>query len=175
MTQVGHARIPTNGAESGRALQGSRGRPGLTLVSTWAVAVLASACHLASNEQPEAWIEIRGQRVWLEVADTPEEQRLGLGERDSLAWNHGMYFEYANPGFYAFWMKGMRFPIDIIWLRDDHIIDLDLNVPFEEGGNGPTLRPRELADAVLEVPAGTATALGWRIGDSVKYERVRAN
>ena len=146
----------------------------LLLASAWTIAISISACHLPSTEEPEAWIEIRGQRFALEVADSPEEQRLGLGERDALEWNHGMYFEYANPGFYAFWMKGMRFPIDIIWLRDGRIIDLDMNVPFEEGGNGPTLRPSELADAVLEVPAGTAAALGWRIGDRTSYERVRA-
>jgi len=86
-----------------------------------------------------------------------------------------MYFVYSKPAFYAFWMKGMRFPIDIIWLRNDRIVGFETNVPFEEGGNGPTVRPRELVDAVLEVPAGYSTARGWRIGDPVRLERVKAN
>jgi uncharacterized membrane protein (UPF0127 family) len=71
-------------------------------------------------------------------------------------------------------MKGMRFEIDIIWLRDDRIVDVDANVPFEKGGNGPTLRPSELVDAVLEVPAGYAAASGWQIGDRMILERVTA-
>ena len=82
-----------------------------------------------------------------------------------------MYFPYERPGFYAFWMKGMRFSIDIVFLRDGRIVDLHPQVPFESGGNGPTIRPRELADAVLEVPAGYAAANGWQRGDRVRLER----
>ncbi len=138
--------------------------------------LLTTACSHDGGEPstPDAWIEIRGQRVSLEVADTPRVQEKGLGERDSLAWHHGMYFEYEEPAFYAFWMKGMRFSIDIVWLREDRIVDLDLTVPFEKGGNGPTLRPSVLADAVLEVPAGYSAANGWQIGDRVTYRRITA-
>jgi uncharacterized membrane protein (UPF0127 family) len=133
-------------------------------------------CGLGGQDAtPEAWIEIKGKRVSLEIADTPRKQQKGLGERDSLAWNHGMYFEYPTPAFPTFWMKGMRFPIDIVWLRNDRIVDLHVNVPFEKGGNGPTVRPSVLVDAVLEVPAGYAVANGWQIGDRTAYERIKAN
>ena len=145
------------------------------LVSGALLLMVLSACSLGSREAatPDAWIEIRGQQIALEVADTARKQEKGLGDRDSLAWHHGMYFEYEQPAFYAFWMKGMRFSIDIVWLRDGRIVDLDANVPFEKGGNGPTLRPSVLADAVLEVPAGYAAANGWQIGDRTTYRRVR--
>lgn len=149
---------------------------GLLAVSGFLI-LTSSGCSFdrANDEAAEAWIEIKGQRVSLEIADTPRKQEKGLGERDSLPWNHGMYFEYANPGFYSFWMKGMRFSIDIVWLRDGRIVDLDPNVPFEKGGNGPTLRPSVLADSVLEVPAGYAAAHGWQVGDRAFFERVSAN
>lgn len=137
----------------------------------------AVACTTASSDDPsaEAWVEIRGQRIAVEIADTPDKQALGLGMRDDLPWNHGMYFEYARPAYYAFWMKGMRFSIDIVWLRDGRIIDITPNVPFQEGGNGPTVRPNRPANAVLEVPAGYAIANGWLVGDAVSLERVEAN
>jgi uncharacterized protein len=83
-----------------------------------------------------------------------------------------MLFPYDRPAFYAFWMKGMRFSIDIVWIRGDRIVDIDSNVPFEPGGNGPTLRADSLVDSVLEVPAGYAFAMGWRIGDRVIVEPV---
>lgn len=134
---------------------------------------LALACTRGDREEPEGWVEIQGRRIAVEIADDPAEQALGLGQRDSLAWGHGMLFLYERPGFYTFWMKGMRFPIDIVWLRDSRIVDLDPNVPFEPGGNGPTLRPSSLVDAVLEVPAGYALAHGWSLGDRVGFERVR--
>jgi uncharacterized membrane protein (UPF0127 family) len=81
-----------------------------------------------------------------------------------------MFFSYAKPAFYAFWMKDMRFSIDIVWILEGRIIAIDESVPFEPGGTGPTLRPDSLVDAVLEVPAGNATARGWRIGDRVFVE-----
>jgi hypothetical protein len=145
---------------------------GLATLVLW----LACACtpNGLDGTTPDAWVEIKGRHVAVEIADTPEKQSKGLGERDRLAWHHGMYFEYANPAFYAFWMKGMRFSIDIVWIRKGRIVDLDSNVPFEEGGNGPTLRPVVLIDAVLEVPAGYAAAHGWRVGDRLNFERIKA-
>lgn len=134
--------------------------------------VLAIGCRPPdAGPPPDAWVEIGSQRVAAEMAITAAEQSRGLGYRDSLAWGSGMYFSYERPGFYTFWMKGMRFPIDIVWIRNGRIVDLHQDVPFEPGGNGPTLRPRQIVDAVLEVPAGYAAASGWRIGDRVKLER----
>jgi uncharacterized membrane protein (UPF0127 family) len=136
-------------------------------------ALLGLACAQSDAESPaaEGWVEIRGHRVSVEIADSPVEQSLGLGERDSLPWDHGMLFVYDRPDFYAFWMKGMRFSIDILWMREGRIVEIAPSVPFEPGGNGPTLRPRMLADSVLEVPAGYAAARGWRVGDRVRFER----
>ncbi len=149
----------------------------LRALAAISILLCTTACSLGGLDESkfDAWLEIKGQRISVEIADTPEKQEKGLGERDSLAWDHGMYFEYSQPAFYAFWMKGMRFPIDIIWLRDGRIVGFEVNVPFEKGANGPTVRPRELVDAVLEVPAGYSAASGWRIGDRVQLERLRAN
>ena len=143
------------------------------LLAAWTALALTSGCLAGdtSDAEPQGWVEIRGHRIAVEIAEDPAVQAKGLGERDSLPWDHGMYFVYEQPAFYAFWMKGMRFPIDIVWLREGRIVDLDVNVPFEPGGNGPTLRPSSLVDAVLEVPAGYAIARGWQLGDRVSFER----
>ena len=133
-----------------------------------AQALIACQPDAASGPPPDAWVEIGSKRVAVELADTPAKQSKGLGYRDRLAWDHGMYFPYERPAFYSFWMRGMRFSIDIIWIRKGRIVDLHADVPFEPGTNGPTVRPRELVDGVLEVPAGYAAAQGWKIGDRVR-------
>jgi hypothetical protein len=136
-----------------------------------ALALLACEGGAASPvARPDAWLTIRGTRVALEIADTPAKQRLGLGRRDALPWGHGMLFVYDEPGFPGFWMKEMRFDIDIVWIRGDRIVDISHQVPHVPGGNGPTVAPRELTDRVLEVPAGFAAANGWRIGHKVDFE-----
>lgn len=146
-----------------------------TLLSIGLVLGLGLACQAPELGPPvDAWVEIGSKRVAVELAQTPADQAKGLGYRDELAWGKGMYFTYAHPAFYSFWMRGMRFSIDIVWIRQGRIVDLHADVPFEAGGNGPTLRPREAVDAVLEVPAGYAAASGWRIGNRVQLERVGA-
>jgi uncharacterized membrane protein (UPF0127 family) len=145
----------------------------LLLVVSAASLLGACASSETDSDAPDGWVTIRGRRVAVEIADTPQKQALGLGERDHLQWGHGMLFPYERPGFRSFWMKGMRFSIDIIWMLDGRIVQIDPNVPFEEGGNGPTLQPRTLIDSVLEVPAGYVTAHGWRTGDRVLIEGVQ--
>ena len=82
------------------------------------VLLVTLGCEAVGEEgnEPDAWVTIRGVRVASEVMVTPTEQARGLGYRDSLAWSHGMLFTYDEPGFRSFWMKGMRFDIDIVWI-----------------------------------------------------------
>ncbi len=153
-------------------IEPQRARSFGALAALLALVLAASACNGAAQpaaEEPDAWVTIGAARVSTEVVRDPASKARGLGGRDSLAWDHGMLFPYDRPDFLAFWMKDMRFPIDIIWIRDGRIVDMALRVPFDpQGGPGPTVRPRSLADSVLEVPAGYAQAQGWRIGDRVE-------
>ncbi len=145
-------------------------RRGLCLLTGIALSLTACGGQTA-EETPDAWVEVGAQRVAVELAITPDEQALGLGERDRLPWGHGMYFVYAQPTLPAFWMKGMRFPIDFVWIHEGRIVDLTMEVPFEPGGNGPTVRPRRAIDGVLELPAGYVRTNGWRIGDRIRLIR----
>jgi len=137
---------------------------------------LSCAEQAPAEPEAEAWVTIRTEKIPVELAESPEEQSLGLGRRDSLTWGHGMYFPYERAAFHAFWMKGMRFDIDIVWIRDGRIVDITPRIPapdpgLPEGLPLPTYQPRELADGVLEVPAGYAEAHGWRIGDRAVLTR----
>jgi len=118
--------------------------------------------------EPDAWTTIRTARVSTEIVRGPVEMARGLGGRELLQWDHGMLFPYERPDFLSFWMKDMRFSIDIVWIREGRIVDIAHRVPWSPEGPGPTLRPRELADTVLEVSAGYAEAHGWRHGDRVE-------
>ena len=83
-----------------------------------------------------------------------------------------MIFIMPAAGTYAFWMKDMQFPLDIIWLREGKIIDIASRVPPVAPGTPDEQMPRYAArlpiDAVVEVVAGTVDRLGVKIGDEVK-------
>ena len=65
---------------------------------------------------------------------------------------------------------GMHFDIDIVWIRGDRIVDVTPRARHDPPGELPIHRPEEPADLVLEVPAGTAQRLGWKIGDGVSVD-----
>ncbi|MFT5695517.1 MAG: uncharacterized membrane protein (UPF0127 family) [Myxococcota bacterium] len=151
---------------------------GLLRAAPLMLAMVCAMATVACEAEPTApsgpSITIRNNRVTLAITSTPAEQIKGLGQLDSLPWGHGMLFEYAAPRFPGFWMKDMRFDIDIIWLREGRIVDISHRVPHAKDGPGPTLRPSELTDTVLEVPAGYAQANGWRVGDRAELDRADA-
>lgn len=60
-------------------------------------------------------VEVKGQTFKVAIADTDEKRTKGLSGRDNLAQDQGMLFLFDKPGNYPFWMKDMRFPIDIIF------------------------------------------------------------
>ncbi len=112
-----------------------------------------------------------GSVIRVEVADTPEKRRLGLARRDYLRAGWGMLFIFESRVPHRFWMKDMRFPIDIIWLDNHRIIDLALNVnPPEKGKSPPVYIPRAPANFVLELSAGQASELGLVLGQQLRYQ-----
>jgi len=138
-----------------------------------ALGALACACgQSAASSAPT--IKIRSDVVRVEVARTPEERARGLGGRKSLAPDAGMAFAFEEPGRPAFWMAGMYFDIDIVWIRGERVVDFSerlLHPPPELDpltAGLPQYRPREPADLALEVPAGTVHARGWERGDLVE-------
>jgi hypothetical protein len=140
-----------------------------------ALAIVAIAAFLRIKDavmarQPRLMELMVGDRTFtIEIADTAAKQSLGLGKRDVLSPERGMYFPFKEPHFLAFWMKDMRFPIDMVWIADGRVVDIDERVPVEPKGKPlPTYSPSVPADAVLELNAGMAEEAGIDIGDEVR-------
>jgi uncharacterized membrane protein (UPF0127 family) len=64
-------------------------------------------------------------------------------------------------------MKDMRFPLDIVWIRDGRIVKIEKHAPPLTPA-GPERIYTATADLVLEVPAGFADRQRVRIGDTVE-------
>ena len=108
-----------------------------------------------------------------EVAFSPEEKAKGLSGRKDLHDGQGMLFYYSDSKPTAFWMKGMLFAIDIIWIGEDCTIldiDNDLSPPTSHNSELTIYSAPELARSVLELKSGQAKSLGLNIGDKVTFE-----
>lgn len=118
--------------------------------------------------QGELIIDDRIKTV-VEIADNPQTRAIGLSGRDFLASDAGMLFVLDQEEIPSFWMKGMKFPLDIIWLNSGKIIALSENVPIPIVNNFPLYSPNNLVDQVLEVNAGFVNFNNIQIGDKVNF------
>lgn len=105
--------------------------------------------------------------VTVELARSPEEKGRGLSGRPDLKPGQGMLFVYDQPQRVGIWMKDMRFPLDIVWIRSGRIVQIEPNAP-PLGASGPEKVYTATADLVLEVPAGFTARQGIRVGDPAK-------
>jgi uncharacterized membrane protein (UPF0127 family) len=67
-------------------------------------------------------------------------------------------------------MKDMKFAIDIIWVKDNKIVDITPNVepqPNKSVFNLTVYYPSEAVDKVLELVAGTAEKYNIKINDEI--------
>ncbi len=120
----------------------------------------------ASGQPPlKTEVLIIGQtEIKAERADTETSRNQGLSNRRNLAKNTGMLFVFDKPGFYGFWMKEMRFSLDIIWIDEAwKIVDISKNVSPKSFPT--TYVASEPVKYVLEVPAGFTTQNNLDIGD----------
>ncbi len=107
---------------------------------------------------------VNGKVLSLEIADSPEERRVGLSFRDPLPENHGMLFIFGREQAYSFWMMDMRFSLDIIWIDSNGIVvHIENNVPPCSRAC-PSYQPNVSALYVLEVNAGFADSIDLHEG-----------
>lgn len=108
----------------------------------------------------------------VEKAVTADQQATGLGNRASLANYAGMLFPFNPPQKPSFWMKGMQFPLDFIWILDGKVVELTEHVAAPGQGLQNiqllTYVPKEDVDNVLEVNAGFVEYYKIKVGDEIK-------
>jgi uncharacterized membrane protein (UPF0127 family) len=138
--------------------------------------ILFTAClilYCAGRSERDRFIKLYfpdGYAVTTELAVKDEERARGLMFRDEIHEDHGMLFLFEEEDIHSFWMKNMRFPIDILWLdRDKRIVHIEARVPPCPGEPCPTYAPAAAAAFVLELQSGFAEKHGLRIYDRLEF------
>ncbi|MEA3398140.1 MAG: DUF192 domain-containing protein [Patescibacteria group bacterium] len=122
------------------------------------------------QNQPAPAVIINGQIINVEIADKPAEQIQGLSDRENLAENSGMLFIFENKQIRNFWMKNMHFPLDIIWISDNNIVNISQNLPPEKQSPKNNYSSKQPVNYVLEINAGMVEKYKIKIGDNVKFK-----
>jgi uncharacterized membrane protein (UPF0127 family) len=121
-------------------------------------------------QEPIAEISREGTlkaRIYLEVADTPQEREQGLMNRTSLAPDHGMLFVFEKPARYSFWMKNTLIPLDLLFI-DSGLTIVDIKPNTTPLDLTPVTADSESLYA-LEVNAGFCESHEIKEGDDVRF------
>jgi len=131
-------------------------------------AISLSACASVAGDSP--WVELKGKRFNIEIADDEAERARGLMFRDDMAADHGMLFIHESEDVQSYWMKNTKIPLDILYF--DHarkLVSVAHAPPCSLGDQCPPFPSDGPALYVLELNAGTADALGAKAGDELKF------
>jgi uncharacterized membrane protein (UPF0127 family) len=123
------------------------------------------------SAREKATITVGEHKLVTDLALTSKQQQLGLGYRNSLGWDEAMLFVNKAPEPQSFWMKGMRFCLDIIWIEGGKIVGAAENTCPDPPGTPDPEKLRvsspEPVTYVLEVNAGWLAAHGYGVGTEV--------
>ena len=96
--------------------------------------VIASFAFYQFNNNQTAQVKANGKVtignhiINVEVVKDPKAQQIGLTKYPALKEDQGMLFVFDRPDSYGFWMRDMKFPIDIIWVDNNYnIVDVKEN------------------------------------------------
>ncbi len=118
--------------------------------------------------------DLAGTTIQLEVAETRQQQALGLMYRIELADDRGMLFPFEFPRRASFWMKNVPISLDMIFLLEGRVQAIAENVPPCEEEPCPTYGPGSLlVDQVIELRGGRAAEIGLQPGDTVEIRQLQ--
>lgn len=136
----------------------------------------ALGCSVSQMEAPDgAAVRIGGKATYsVDMAVSDTERQQGLSGREFMAQDAGMLFVFEDEQPRQFWMKDMRFPLDIIWIDGQcRLVGVSANVPTPPPNADDADIPRAPSNLpvryVLELNAGEWERAGLSEGDLVEF------
>jgi uncharacterized membrane protein (UPF0127 family) len=108
------------------------------------------------NKYLKAKVTVKGFELDADIPVTSELMAKGLAVKNQLKENEAMLFVFEDSAQHSFWMKDMKFPIDIIWLDSNgRVVHIEQNLqPCVSVFICPTYTPNTDSQYILETVAG---------------------
>lgn len=140
----------------------------LVIIGIGSYLYIGSLPDPAIEDMPKVHATINEQSFTLYAPDTPEGLQKGLAIFDELPADHGMIFRGLPVGVQSFWMKDMRFNIDIMWVNKDNEI---IHIVYDASKDSYPARfenpPTQPSSYVIELNAGSAEKYKLQPGSKV--------
>lgn len=128
---------------------------------------------LSRGSSPTRFIQLflpDGTEIKAELAVTEEERVKGLMFRGEIKTDQGMLFIMEEEALHGFWMKNMKFPLDILWLnKQKRIVHMETRVPPCKKPPCPVYQSEIPAKYVLELKAGSIEEYNLQLFDKIDF------
>ena len=123
----------------------------------------------------KAKVIVKGFELNANVPITSELMAKGLAVKNQLKENEAMLFVFEESAKHSFWMKDMKFPIDIIWLDSDgKVVHIEQNLqPCASVFICTSYTPNTDSQYVLETVAGFTQRHNVSIGTDIDFKLVK--
>jgi uncharacterized membrane protein (UPF0127 family) len=134
-----------------------------------------NATQIPADRYLQAKVIVNNFELIADLAITNDQQIKGLDIKDQLKENEGMLFLEKQPAKYDFWMKGMKFPIDIIWLDSNRVVvHIEHNLqPCVSDLDCPLYSPDKNALYILETVAGFSQKHNVNTGTQMDFHLIK--
>lgn len=123
---------------------------------------------LAQRLPITATVTINGHAIDLEVAQTPQQQAIGLMYRTRIEDNQGMLFPFSPPRPVRFWMRNVEIALDMLFIQEGQVVAIESQVPPCRTDVCPQYGPVGIpVNYVLELRGGLADELGIETGEPI--------
>jgi len=119
-------------------------------------------------------ISIDGFSLAADLALTSEQKEKCISVKDKLRENEAMLFVFEESAKHSFWMKDMKFPIDIMWLDSDgKVVHVEKRLePCISVFTCTSYSPSRDSQFVLETVAGFTQRHNVSVGTDIGFELV---
>lgn len=141
----------------------------LSYIFLFIVLALVIVWKFYYNPQKFVAITINDRTFQAVLADEPQEWQRGLSGQSKQFM---MLFVFPDKQSRSFWMKDMRYPIDIVWLADGRVVGVTKDLSNVLPANDvrlPSYLPPQPVNMILEIPVDLRQNLGLNIeaGDTI--------
>lgn len=133
--------------------------------------VVIGGANISSNGYRQVSVTVNGVELVADVAANSTQRTKGLAVKDHLNENESMLFVFSSAAKQVFWMKDMKFPIDIIWMdANKTVVHVEHSLePCPTIGYCQTYSPGADSLYVLETVAGFAERQGVAEGTKMQF------
>jgi uncharacterized membrane protein (UPF0127 family) len=115
-------------------------------------------------------IVINEKIINIELAKSPLEHYVGLSGREEVCDNCGLLFIFPDLETRQFVMRNMKFPLDIIFIKDDTIVEILENLEPEGSNPKEIYSSNQPVNNVLEINAGMSKQYDFKTGQKVIFK-----